>query len=480
MLFWEYILLSLLVMVVVLFLRGECGIFLFFYNIIFIGSNEFMIYQLKFCDIIVLGFMIFVLFVGVGNIIFFLMVGLQVGEYVWMVVIGFLIIVVGLLVLMVVVLVKVGGGVESLSILIGKVVGILLVVVCYFVVGLLFVMLCIVIVFFEVGIVLLIGDGLLLLLIYSVIYFVLVILVFFYLGKLLDIVGNFFVLLKIIVLIVLVVVVIIWLVGLISDVLEVYCMVLFFNGFVNGYLIMDIFGVMVFGIVIVNVVCLCGVSEVCLLICYIVWVGLMVGVGLILLYLVLFCLGFDSVIFVDQFVNGVVIFYVYVQYIFGGVGSFLLVVLIFIVCLVMVVGLICVCVEFFVQYLLFFYCMLVFVFGLFFMVVFNLGFSYLIQVLILVLIVIYLLCIVLVVLSFICSWWYNLFCVIVLVMFISLMFGIIDGIKLLVFVVILLDWIVCLLLVEQGLVWLMFIVVMIIFVVIWDCVVGCQVIFSVY
>lgn len=74
---------------------------------------------------------------------------------------------------------------------------------------------------------------------------------------------------------------------------------MFFNGFVNGYLIMDMLGVMVFGIVIVNVVCFCGVIEVCLLICYIVWVGLMVGVGLILLYLVLFCLGLDSVLLVD-------------------------------------------------------------------------------------------------------------------------------------------------------------------------------------
>lgn len=74
---------------------------------------------------------------------------------------------------------------------------------------------------------------------------------------------------------------------------------MFFNGFVNGYLIMDMLGVMVFGIVIVNAVCFCGVIEVCLLICYIVWVGLMVGVGLILLYLVLFCLGLDSVLLVD-------------------------------------------------------------------------------------------------------------------------------------------------------------------------------------
>lgn len=62
---------------------------------------------------------------------------------------------------------------------------------------------------------------------------------------------------------------------------------------------MDTLGVMVFGIVIVNAARFRGVIEARLLIRYIVWVGLMAGVGLILLYLALFRLGLDSASLVD-------------------------------------------------------------------------------------------------------------------------------------------------------------------------------------
>ncbi|MBZ4240929.1 branched-chain amino acid transport system II carrier protein, partial [Mycobacterium tuberculosis] len=69
-------------------LRGERGIFPFFYNTTSTGSNEFMTHQLKSRDIIALGFMTFALFVGAGNIIFPPMVGLQAGEHVWTAAIG--------------------------------------------------------------------------------------------------------------------------------------------------------------------------------------------------------------------------------------------------------------------------------------------------------------------------------------------------------------------------------------------------------
>lgn len=59
------------------------------------------------------------------------MVGLQAGEHVWTAAFGFLITAVGLPVLTVVALAKVGGGVDRLSTPIGKVAGLLLATVCY-------------------------------------------------------------------------------------------------------------------------------------------------------------------------------------------------------------------------------------------------------------------------------------------------------------------------------------------------------------
>ncbi|UQQ17511.1 branched-chain amino acid transporter carrier protein BrnQ [Salmonella sp. WGH-01] len=418
--------------------------------------------------------MTFALFVGAGNIIFPPMVGLQAGEHVWTAAIGFLITAVGLPVLTVVALAKVGGGVDSLSTPIGKVAGLLLATVCYLAVGPLFATPRTATVSFEVGIAPLTGDSAMPLLIYSVVYFAIVILVSLYPGKLLDTVGNF---------------------GAVENYCaghpvrrgyrlacrsnqqrpDAYQNAAFSNGFVNGYLTMDTLGAMVFGIVIVNAARSRGVTEARLLTRYTVWAGLMAGVGLTLLYLALFRLGSDSATLVDQSANGAAILHAYVQHTFGGAGSFLLAALIFIACLVTAVGLTCACAEFFAQYIPLSYRTLVFILGGFSMVVSNLGLSHLIQISIPVLTAIYPPCIALVVLSFTRSWWHNSTRIIAPAMFISLLFGILDGIKASAFGDMLPARSQRLPLAEQGLAWLMPTVVMVIPAIIWDRAAGRQV-----
>ena len=187
----------------------------------------------------------------------------------------------------------------------------------------------------------------------------------------------------------------------------------------------------------------------------------MAGVGLTLLYLALFRLGSDSASLVDQSANGAAILHAYVQHTFGGGGSFLLAALIFIACLVTAVGLTCACAEFFAQYVPLSYRTLVFILGGFSMVVSNLGLSPP--------------CIALVVLSFTRSWWHNSSRVIAPPMFISLLFGILDGIKASAFSDILPSWAQRLPLAEQGLAWLMPTVVMVVLAIIWDRAAGRQV-----
>ena len=109
-------------------------------------------------------------------------------------------------------------------------------------------------------------------------------------------------------------------------------------------------------------------------------------------------------------------------------GSGFLALLIFIACLVTVVGLTCACAEFFAQYLPLSYRTLVLLLGGFSMLVSNLGLSHLIQLSVPVLTAIYP-CIVLVVLSFTLRWWGNGTRVVGPVMLISLLFGLIDGLK---------------------------------------------------
>ncbi|CAM6835665.1 branched-chain amino acid transporter carrier protein BrnQ [Leclercia adecarboxylata] len=434
-----------------------------------------MTHQLKSRDIIALGFMTFALFVGAGNIIFPPMVGLQAGEHVWTAAIGFLITAVGLPVLTVVALAKVGGGVDSLSAPIGKVAGVMLAVVCYLAIGPLFATPRTATVSFEVGIAPLTGDGTLPLFIYSLVYFAIVILVSLYPGKLLDTVGNFLAPMKILALLVLAIAAIIWPAGPLSSATEAYQNAAFSNGFVNGYLTMDTLGAMAFGIVIVNAARSRGVTEARLLTRYTVWAGLMAGAGLALLYLALFRLGSDSSVLVDQGANGAAILHAYVQHTFGGAGSTMLAILIFLACLVTAVGLTCACAEFFAQYVPLSYRTLVFILGGFSMAVSNLGLSHLIQVSIPVLTTIYPPCIVLVVLSFTRGWWNNSTRIIAPAMFISLLFGMLDGIKASAISAMLPAWTQRLPLSEQGLAWLMPTVVALVLAIIWDRAAGRQV-----
>ena len=153
----------------------------------------------------------------------------------------------------------------------------------------------------------------------------------------------------------------------------------------------------------------------------------------------------------------------------------LLAALIFLACLVTAVGLTCACAEFFAQYLPLSYRTLVFILGIFSMAVSNLGLSHLIQVSIPVLTAIYPPCIVLVVLSFTRPWWHNSTRIIAPAMFISLIFGILDGIKASAFAEILPAWTQRLPLSEQGLAWLMPSVVALVLAIIWDRAAGRQV-----
>lgn len=405
-------------------------------------------------DILALGFMTFALFVGAGNIIFPPMVGIQSGEHVWTAAIGFLMTAVGLPVITVIALARVAGGIDTLCAPIGKTAGVLLATVCYLAVGPLFATPRTATVSFEIGIAPLIGDGAMPLFIYSLIYFALVIVISLYPGKLLDTVGHFLAPLKIVALAILGIAALLWPAGSIAPATQDYQRAALSSGFVNGYLTMDTLGAMVFGIVIVNAARSRGVDNARLLTRYTVLAGLIAGIGLTLVYLSLFKLGNGSGALVAQTANGAEILHAYVQNTFGNMGSFFLAALIFVACMVTAVGLTCACAEFFAQYLPLSYKTLVFILGLFSMVVSNLGLSHLIQISIPVLTAIYPPCIVLVVLSFTLNWWQNASRVVAPVMLVSLLFGIIDGIKTTSFSAALPAFSQHLPLADQGLAWL--------------------------
>ncbi|MFA5598210.1 MAG: branched-chain amino acid transport system II carrier protein, partial [Pusillimonas sp.] len=79
---------------------------------------------LKLSDLIALGFMTFALFLGAGNIIFPPLVGLLAGDDMGMASVGFLLTGVGLPLVTIVALARVGGGLDELTVPIGRVAGV--------------------------------------------------------------------------------------------------------------------------------------------------------------------------------------------------------------------------------------------------------------------------------------------------------------------------------------------------------------------
>jgi LIVCS family branched-chain amino acid:cation transporter len=410
--------------------------------------------QLTTRDILALGFMTFALFVGAGNIIFPPMVGLQSGSHVWTAAIGFLMTAVGLPVLTVIALARVGGGIDALSSPIGHKAGLVLAIVCYLAVGPLFATPRTATVSFAVGIAPFTGQGDLPLFCYSLVYFVLVVGISLYPGRLLDTVGHILAPLKMIALAVLGVAAMLWPAGSPLPANDVYELMPFSTGFVNGYLTMDTLGAMVFGIVIVNAARSRGVDNPKLLTRYAIYAGLIAGIGLTAVYISLFKLGSGSGVLVPTAQNGAEILHAYVQYRFGYGGIGFLAILIFIACMVTAVGLTCACAEFFSAHLHMSYRKLVILLGLFSMAVSNLGLSHLIQFSIPVLTAIYPPCIVLIVLSFTLRWWHSSTLIIAPAMLVSLLFGCVDAVKLSSFQPFLPGWIAHLPLSTQGLAWL--------------------------
>ncbi|WP_158379965.1 branched-chain amino acid transport system II carrier protein [Candidatus Williamhamiltonella defendens] len=411
--------------------------------------------RLSFRDILALGFMTFALFIGAGNIIYPPIIGFQSGEHLLLAATGFLITAVGLPVITVIALARVGGGIDNLSAPIGRKAGLILATACYLCVGPLFATPRTATVSFELGIAPLTGDSALPLLIYTVIYFGLVVFISLYPGRLLDSIGHILAPLKILALSILGISACLWSSGSTIPVSDIYQQIPFSTGFVNGYLTMDTLGALVFGIVIVNTARSRGIVSPVLLTRYTIYAGLICGIGLTLIYMSLFKLGSDSGVLIPNAQNSTVILHAYVQHTFGNLGNIFLAGLIFIACMITAIGLTCACAEFFSQFVPFSYRTLIFILGLFSMLVSNLGLSHLIYFSVPVLTAIYPPCIVLVLLSFTLNWWRNQSIIVSSVMLMSLIFGIFDGLKASVFSDLLPSWIEHFPLTKEGLAWLL-------------------------
>ena len=380
-------------------------------------------------DIVALGFMTFALFIGAGNIIFPPIVAQQAGEHVWLAAFGFLITAVGLPVITIIALSRVEGSIQILSSPLGKIASLILTITCYLTVGPLFATPRTATVSYEIGFSSYLGTSSSSLLIYSAIYFSVVTLISLYPNKILDTVGYVLSPLKILSLTILGIAAMMIPTGFVPPAINNYIDSPVSEGFVNGYLTMDTLGALVFGIVIIQAIRSRGVSNPKLITRYAVIASIISGIGLTVVYLSLFKLGLGSHEVAANASNGAVILHAYVQHAFGDLGSIFHPAMIFIACMVTAIGLTCACAEYFSSITKIGYKVWVFILIGFSFIISNLGLTKLIAFSVPVLSAIYPPAIVVIMLSFGWKFFNHPRRVIAPVTAVSLVFGIVDGLK---------------------------------------------------
>lgn len=203
---------------------------------------------LGYSQIMALGFMTFALFLGAGNIIFPAAAGLQSGEQLWQVTLGFLLTGVGLPLLTVVALARVGGGLQTLTGPLGKTAGTALAIAVYLAIGPLFATPRTAVVSYEIALGAFVEHSGWILLLYSSLYFAVVLYLAFNPGKILQRVGQLITPVLLLALVLLGLAAVFRPAGAPGPGQLPYSAAPLASGFLDGYLTMDALGALAFGL----------------------------------------------------------------------------------------------------------------------------------------------------------------------------------------------------------------------------------------
>ncbi|KON70727.1 branched-chain amino acid transporter [Peribacillus butanolivorans] len=300
--------------------------------------------------IVVIGFMLFALFFGAGNLIFPPMLGQSAGMNIWTANAGFLVTGVGLPLLGVLALGFSGkDDLQSLASRVHPVFGIVFTTVLYLAIGPLFAMPRTGNVSFEIGVKPFLPEnaGPLPLLIFTIIFFTITCLLSLNPAKIVEIVGKILTPIKLTFIGILVVVAFVNPIGDFQAPAKDYTVQPFFNGFREGYLTMDTLASFVFGIIIINAIKEKGAKtkKQIMIVC-----GKATGIAAVILatiYTALSYMGASSVEKLGHLDNGGIILAKVSDYYFGAYGGILLGLMITVACITTSVGLVTSCSSYF-------------------------------------------------------------------------------------------------------------------------------------
>ena len=304
--------------------------------------------KLSLQNIVGMGFMVFAMFLGAGNLIFPPMVGQLAGQDMWPAALGFLITGVGLPLLGIVAISRVGGGFNEISGEMPRVLIIALGSCIYLIIGPLYAVPRTALVSYEVGITPFLDQpGKFSQLIFSLIFFSIAWYLSIRPGKLLESVGKLITPALIALLVILGLSPIFSPLGAPGPAMGTYTETPFIKGFLEGYMTMDALAALMFGIVIITNLKSHGIKDKASLFHYSITTGIIAAIGLALVYISLFYLGATSRDVAPDPGNGGQILTIYAETLFGTTGIALLAAVVTLACLTTAIGCITAASEYF-------------------------------------------------------------------------------------------------------------------------------------
>lgn len=295
-----------------------------------------------------MGFMVFAMFLGAGNLIFPPMAGMLAGHDVWLAAAGFLSTGVGLPLLGLIVISLAGGGFNELSKELPKSFMMALGFAIYLIIGPLYAVPRTALVSYEIGLLpFLDQDSDQVQLIFSIIFFAISLYFCIRPGKLLESIGQVITPALIIALIIVGLLPILSPLGSPVEAVGAYAEAPFITGFKEGYLTMDALASLMFGIVIITNLKSHGITEKSALLRYCIFTSIIAAAGLAFVYLSLFYLGATSSGLADTVSNGGQILAIYAKTVLGKFGIVILSVVITLACLTTAIGCITAASEYF-------------------------------------------------------------------------------------------------------------------------------------
>ncbi len=381
------------------------------------------------------GLLLFALFLGAGNIIFPPLLGQQAGEHITVAMIGFLITGVGLPLLAIVAVAKAGGDLQLLANRVNPIFGIIFTSIVYLAIGPFFAVPRTGSVSYEIGIAPFLSEAATKhwapLFITSVLFFAIILYLSINPTKLVDRVGKILTPALLLVILLLAIKSFVTPLGEPGAAVGNYTISPFSEGFVQGYLTMDVLSALVFGIVILQALRDMGMSDTKKQVKTTIFAGIVAAIGLAFVYISLGYIGNTSIDAIGVSNNGGTIIAKSADVLFGNLGSIILSLTILLACISTAVGLLTANAQFFskifpkISYKTF-----LIVFTIVSLAITNVGLTTIINTSLPVLLIIYPLAMVLMVLSLVDNFFKGGQIVYILALIPTFMVSLYDGLKL--------------------------------------------------